>query len=63
VIVTFQISYDAETYQEAIDGAEKAWREWIGQDDAVLPWNATVRCDGSEQLAHLSVKVDQREER
>lgn len=74
MIVTMSARYSALNYEDAVAQGTAIWRDFIGDPDKDLPWNATIRVelgqnviesvDGTavshvpEGEAVLNVKVD-----
>jgi len=77
MIVVMQARYAALHYDDAVAQGLNIWRDFIGDPDAVLPWNASIRVELGEDYdstatgeivsrrpigeAVLSVKIEREE--
>ena len=74
MIITMTARYSADNYADAVDQATELWRAFIGDPDAILPWNANIKVELAQEVtesasgeksvlrttgdASLSVKLD-----
>lgn len=50
MIVTMQARYSALHYEDAVAQATAIWRDFIGDPDADLPWDSSIRIElGTEE--------------
>ena len=57
MIVTMQASFEADHYEEAVAKGTAIWRDFIGDPDATLPWNASIRVELGATRSQLILRT------